>query len=137
MLAAFVVFEGEVAEDVFGVVGGGLHGDGAGGVLRGGAVEKDAVEFEFQHFGKKHGNHRLGVGLDDVVVDFSTLLEMTGRSSMGGEGEEGFADGGLGGGGGEVVVDELDARVAAVEEAVDKILRQKGCAVIGRALGEL
>lgn len=38
LLAAFVVFEGEVAEDVFGVVGGGLHRYGAGGVLRGGAV---------------------------------------------------------------------------------------------------
>ena len=120
-------------------------------MFRGGAVEKDAVELEFQHLRDEDREHRFGVGLDDVVDGeeirsagghgmtgrvglgmrgrFLDRLEMTRRRLgmtgrglwVGGEGEEGFADGGLGGGRGEVVVDEFDARVAAVEKAVDAL----------------
>ena len=62
LLTGFVVDEGELGEEVFAVIGCGLHGNGSRRVLRSRAVQEGRVEFEFERLrGQRRGNRSQAV----------------------------------------------------------------------------
>ena len=67
LLAGFVVDEGEFGEEVFAVVGCGLHGNGSRRVLRSRTVQEGRVEFEFERLREQRLQHFRGRWLHDVI----------------------------------------------------------------------
>ena len=63
-LTSLVVLEGEVVEQLVGIVGGCLHGDDAGRVFSGKAVEDCGKELEGYAFGQQRLKELTARGLD-------------------------------------------------------------------------
>ena len=70
LLAAFVVGEGEVGDEVLGVVGSDLHRKGAGGVLGGVSVEEHGVELQEEDLREEMLHEGEWVRLEEVVDRF-------------------------------------------------------------------
>ena len=71
VLAGLVVGDVEVAQKVFGVLGGFLHGRHPGSLLGGETVEDSFEKLDAQCFGDQFANNRLPVGLEDEIRPLS------------------------------------------------------------------
>jgi len=61
-LARFVVFEGQILDELLGIIGGALHGDHAGAMLGGAGLEDFRVEFEMDVMGEELAEQDIGLG---------------------------------------------------------------------------
>ena len=121
LLAGFVVLEREVLQEVLTVVGGRLHGHGAGGVLGRVAVQQGGIELQFKGLRKEVLQQFGGGGFEDVIpfLGQTSHLDRAHRQQR-------FPDGNLLAGGDEMVVHQFDPVQATGEEFFRQTVGQIG-----------